>query len=102
MKKWFAATAAMLSLVVMAGAAELPQVGGFLDFEPSGDFQVDNLAFHLTHFGQDWTLTTQNPSCVTPAKGFPAVTAGSFRLNGQFKVSNGVFQLFLQFKLKRI
>lgn len=93
MKKWFAATAAMLSLVVMAGAAELPQVGGFLDFEPSGDFQVDNLAFHLTHFGQDWTLTTQNPSCVTPAKGFPAVTAGSFRLNGQFKVSNGVFQL---------
>ncbi len=86
----------LLPAILLLAATTLPAaspIGGFLDMEPAGGFRVDDAVFRLTHFGVNWAITIQKPECVTPAEGYPVSTADSFELNGDYKVSNGVFKL---------
>ena len=82
MKKWLAVFTAAAGITLAGGSAEPQLLGGFMKLKPSGEFTVDNASFHLTHFGVNWAITVQDSGCVVPAKGFPAVSADSFRLEG--------------------
>ncbi len=93
-RKTFASFAAALAGLSLAAApAAPPQLGGFLNPDPSGSFRVDNALFQLTHFGVNWAITVQNSKCVTPDKDFPAATPDTFKLDGNYKVSSGIFKL---------
>ena len=93
MKKWLAVFTAAAGITLAGGSAEPQLLGGFMKLKPSGEFTVDNASFHLTHFGVNWAITVQDSGCVVPAKGFPAVSADSFRLEGEYKATNGLFKL---------
>ena len=93
MKKWLWALLAIGGIMLAARGSESQLFGGFMKLKPSGEFVVDNASFHLTHFGVNWATSVQSSDCVTPRKGFPAVSADSFRLEGEYKATNGLFKL---------